>query len=81
MPQIAQQDYIIVNITNPNELTEQENREIASLVKKGVIYDVLFLIKNEYSSRPLFVRETSEKIYIGFTDYEVDEIAEIEVTL
>lgn len=50
MPQIAQQDYIRIEIKNSLALTDAEKAEIAAKVANGTIFDCL-IVTSDYTSR------------------------------
>ena len=53
MPQIAQQDYLRVEIENAYDITEAEKAQIKKLIENGTIFDVIFYLKPATFARVL----------------------------
>ena len=46
MPSIAQQDYLIISLTNPESLTPEQNERILDLHSRGLLLDTIISLSD-----------------------------------
>jgi hypothetical protein len=51
MPQIAQQDYLTVQLefSGENQLTEDSKKRVKSVVERGILFDCVFFFQSAYN--------------------------------
>lgn len=81
MPQVAQQDYLTVEIADVTALTAEEKAEIRKHLQNRTIWDVLFYFPlGPHTSRVITATNTENAKSISLYSPDSGEIVEIDVT-
>lgn len=82
MPQVAQQDYIRINIADFANLTDNEVQEIRNVLARGLIFDTIMSNEKDdgiHETRPLAIWKTSDGTIISLFDAENTEYFSITI--
>ena len=83
MPQIAQQDYIYIDVTTRDSFTDEAKRKIANAIDRGVGLDIVLVLKSNGANvqcRTLaagITDDLSEPYYVVFWNWEDSSISDV----